>query len=183
MGASQAMWVLAGQRQQRREHALRIVIDDINQRRKLVRDLGTLPAEHQAIADQDLRKLDVRLDEASIAADQIGLQLANIKAYKLDMTTVIKDATNLAFPGSDEHSAKIRASAGFLWRTTSGHAHGTPSSRLTLIRVEDAVRKPDGSATAKPEPSIDRIAVALHNAIMMTNEAWRLYDLRCQPHS
>jgi hypothetical protein len=180
MGASQAIWVLTGQRQKRCEHALRIVIDDINQRRKLIEDLGTLTAEHQAVVDESLRKLATRLDEASAAATQIGLRLDNIKKYKLDMTTVIKEATRSAFPGTDEDSAKMRESAGFLWRSTSGHAHGTPSSRLTLIRAEDAVRRPDGSVTVQPEVSIDGITVVLFNVMLMTSEAWRLYDLRCQ---
>lgn len=181
MGASQAVWVLAGSRQQRREHALQIVIDDINQRRKLLQDLGTLPTEHQTAADQNLRKLAERLDEASTAANQLGLQFGDIGRYKLNMTTVIKEATELAFPGDNENNATIRARAGFLWRSASGHAHGTPSSRLTLIRVEDAVRRPDGSAVAKPDPSIDGISVSLFNATLMVSEAWRLYDLRCQP--
>jgi hypothetical protein len=177
MGASQAIWVLAGQRHQRREHALRIVIDDINQRRKLIEDLGILSVEQQAASDDSLRKLAHRLDEAATAADHIGLQLDNIRKYKLDMTTVIKEAANSVFPGVDESNAKIRESAGFLWRTASGHAHGTPASRLTLIRAEDAVRNPDGTATVKPEPSIEAVTIVLFNVTLLTNEAWRLYDL------
>jgi hypothetical protein len=85
----------------------------------------------------------------------------------------------MAFPGGDEHDTKIRATAGFLWRTTSGHAHSP--TKLTVISVKDAVRKPDGSVTAKPELSIDCITVALFNATLVTSEAWRLCDLRCQP--
>jgi hypothetical protein len=181
MGAAQAVWVLAGPRPNRLDHALRIFIDDVNQKRKLINDLGDLTDEQQAHADRDRAKLAARLDEAATAATGLGMTFRDITSYKLDMTTVIKEAISLANPQNTVEAAAIRSGAGLLWRMTSGHAHGTPSSRLNLIRFDDVVRRPDGSAFAKPDSPIEYISGAAAAATLLTNEAWRLYDLRCQP--
>jgi hypothetical protein len=181
MGAAQAVWVLAGPRQQRVAHALMIAIDDINQRRKLLQDLGTLPTEQQAAADAELRNLATRLDEAEAAATAHGIQLGNITRYTLNMTTVIKQAAQLAFPNNDASSTLIRDRAGFLWRNASGHAHGTPSSRLTLIRTDQVARRPDGSGVGKPDASIENITTVAMNPFSLAKEAWTLYDRRRRP--
>jgi hypothetical protein len=163
-----------------REKTSWIVVDDINQRRKLPQDLGGRPPNTS-------RSLTRTCDSSPPArrgrhgSRPTQNPAGDINRYKLNMTTVIKEATDLAFPGDSRENATIRARAGFLWRSTSGHAHGTPSCRLTLIRVEDAVLNPDGSAVGKPDFSIDGVSPSILNATLMTSEAWRLYDLRCRP--
>ncbi|GAA1983573.1 hypothetical protein [Amycolatopsis minnesotensis] len=181
MGSAQAVWVLAPrQRSTRVENALRIAVDSYNQERKLINDITNLTAEQQVIADRNLATLSTRLSAAAAAADALGVNGATVANWTLNMTTVIKEAIALAFPENTADSGRVRESSGMLWRSQSGHAHGTPYSRLSLIRDGDLVRRPDGTAYARSTSPIEHIGLAAAAPTLLVSEAWRLYDLRCK---
>lgn len=160
---------------------LEIVIDDINQRRKTITDLGELTPERQAPADTELARLTRLLNEASAAAATAGLTLSQPSKHKLTMERVIKKAVALANPQATDDAKILRDGAGLLWRTGSGHAHATLSSRMCMIKLGGVTRRPDGTMTGRPHARIEDITLPPMAAYLLTNEAWRLYDQRCQP--
>lgn len=179
MGAAQAVWVLAPQaRKERVGHALEIAVDNYNQQRKLVAAATAMTVEQQAVADRVIAALDARLDEAAVLATSLGKNPANIRKWKLDMTRAITEAVELANPVGTDDAAVIRSGTGLLWRSQSGHAHGTPGSRLSLISHDSVVDDGNGTLWAATSTSFEQIVTATGAATLLLNEAWRLYDLR-----
>jgi hypothetical protein len=181
IAAAQAVWVLGDTRPERRRHALEIVIDDINQRCKTINDLGDLTSERQALAETELARLTQLLNEATTAAATAGLTLSQPSKHKLTMERVIKKAVALANPQATDDAKVLRDGAGLLWRTGSGHAHATLSSRMRMIKIDGVTHRPDGSMVGRPDTRIEDITLPAMAAFLLTNTAWRLYDQRCQP--
>lgn len=181
MGSAQAVWVLGPPTSEARiGHALEIAIDSYNQERKRVGAATELTAEQQGVAEKLIGTLDARLDAAAAVAAGMGKDTANIRKWKLDMTRVIAEAVALVFLDDNPDAELLRSGAGMLWRSQSGHAHGTPGSRLSLINRDDIVS--DGGAHwGAATSSFEQVATAFTAATLITNEAWRLYDQQCQP--
>ena len=55
-----------------------------------------------------------------------------------------------------------------------------PAGRLSLLDVNDLIRRADGSAWAKATSKIEEIGSAAAAPVLLVSEAWRTYDLRCQ---
>lgn len=163
----------------RADHALRIAIDSYNQERKRINELTNLTDDQQVVVAQSLAKIDTRLSESATAANALGLNGSTVTKWQLDMTTVIKQAIDLAFPDGAEESTAIRESIGMLWRSQSGHAHGAPHSRLSRVRTTDVVRRADGTAYARSTTQIADIGVAATAQTLLTSEGLRLYDRDC----
>ncbi|QFZ20367.1 hypothetical protein [Saccharothrix syringae] len=178
-GAAQAVWVLAPQaRSKRVGHALEIAVDNYNQQRKLVEAATALTVEQQAVADRVTATLDARLDEAAALATFLGKNSANIRKWKFDMTRAITEAVELANPVDTADAAVIRSGTGLLWRSQSGHAHGTPGSRLSLIDHGSVVDGGNGTLWVAASISFEEVVTATGAATLLLDEAWRLYDLR-----
>jgi hypothetical protein len=152
MGATQAVWVLAPEvADERVGHALDIAVDTYNQQRKLVEAATALTVEQQAVADRVIATLEARLAEAAAVATTLGKNPANIRRSKLDMTRTITEAVELVNPSDTADAAVIRSGTGLLWRSQSGHAHGTPGSRLSLIDRDSVVDGRNGTLWGRRE--------------------------------
>ncbi|MBN6039982.1 hypothetical protein [Amycolatopsis sp. 195334CR] len=181
MGAAQAVWVLAPRpRHERIGHALDIAVDSYNQQRNLVEAATGLSADQQVVTDQVLTTLETRLVEAAVVATALGRDATKIRKWKLSMTRVITDAVGLANPDNTADASAIRAGTALLWRSQSGHAHGTPGSMLSLIDHGSIVDGGAGTLWATASTSLEGVVSAAGGAALLLNEAWKLYDLRCQ---
>ena len=167
-------------RDTRVERALEIAVDSYNQQRKLVAAATGLSAEDQAAADKLTATLDTRLAAAGAVAAGREKNVDNIRKWKLDMTRVITEAVHLANPDDTTEANTIRVGVGLLWRSQSGHAHGTPASRQGLINKDDVISDGNGALWGRATSSTDDVLTALGAATLLTNEAWRVYDLRRQ---
>lgn len=174
MGAAQAVWVLKGPQAQRCERALRLVRDDIQQQRGLLRDVAAQLAPEDCAAQQQL--LDRRLREVQDAAAQLGLDPAKVPGWKLFMTEVIQDASELVHGDKDTWYG-----TSLLWRLQSGHAHGTPSARFRQILPDQLEHRANGMLWGRFEASFAEVGCAAAGAFLLLQEAWWLYDRRCQP--
>jgi hypothetical protein len=132
----------------------------------------------QAVADRVIATLDARLDEAAALATSLGKNPANIRKWKFDMTRAITEAVGLANPVDTADAAVIRSGTGLLWRSQSGHAHGTPGSRLSLIDHGSVVDGGNGTLWGAASTSFEQVVTATGAATLLLDEAWRLYDLR-----
>lgn len=174
MGAAQAVWVLKGPRAQRCERALRLVRDDIQQQRGLLNDVAAQLAPEDCAAQQQI--LDRRLREVQDAAAALGLNPAKVRGWKLFMTEVIREASELVH--QDDEDAWYGTS--LLWRLQSGHAHGTPSARIRQILPDQIEHRANGMLWGKFEASFADVGCAAAGAFLLLKEAWWLYDQRCQ---
>lgn len=181
MGSAQAIWVLrASPRTKRVENALRLVRDDLKQRKGMLQeppatidlDAGALEGARDRLAEW--------LGWVQDAAGRIGLDRSAVPAWRLSMTDVIKKAGELVHRGSEDDAA-IQYGTSLMWRMQSGHAHGTPSARLTQIRPEEVIKRLDGTNWAKATTSMADVGTAASAAVMLLDEAWKTYDNRCRP--
>jgi hypothetical protein len=155
----------------RAEHSLRIAVDSYKQERNRINELTNLTDDQHVVVAHSLAKIDARLSEAATVADALGLNGSTVSKWRLNMTTVIKEAIGLAFPDCAEESTTIRESIGMLWRSQSGHAHGVPHSRLSRVRTTDVVHRADGTAYARSTTQIADIGVAATAPTLLTSEA------------
>ncbi len=180
MGSAQAVWVLMPPNPATRaEHSLRIAVDSYKQERKRINELTNLTDDQQLVVAQSIAKIGTRLSEAAAAANTLGINGSTVAKWQLNMTMVIKEAIDLAFPDGTEESTAIRESIGMLWRSQSGHAHGVPHSRLSRVRSTDVVSRADGTAYARSTTQIADIGVAATAPTFLTSEGWRHYDRGC----
>ncbi len=64
------------------------------------------------------------------------------------------------------------------WKGASGLAHGRLWATTALLRLEGLGDEMDGTQTVQVNPDLGRVVNAMAIAVLMTREAWRLYDLR-----
>jgi hypothetical protein len=96
------------------------------------------------------------------------------------MTDVITAASALVHrEGRGDPATRFGTS--LLWRLQSGHAHGTPSTRILQIQPDQIQRRPDGTIWAPATTTAMDVGSAAAAAFLLLNEAWLLYDRRCQP--
>jgi hypothetical protein len=67
-----------------------------------------------------------------------------------------------------------------LWREGSSIAHAVPASRTSLVNLDEAVRTPGKYAYAKASSTVERLGTQFAAPVLLTNEAWRLYDKGCR---
>lgn len=181
MGSAQAIWVLrASPRTKRVENALRLVRDDLKQRKGMLQ-------EPPATIDLDADEFEGERDNLAEwlvwvqdAAERIELDRSAVPRWQLSMTDVIKKAGELVHHGGED-DAEIQYGTLLLWRMQSGHAHGTPSARLTQIKPEEIIQRSDGTNWAKATTSMADVGAAASAAVMLLAEAWKTYDTRCRP--
>lgn len=128
------------------------------------------------VADAQQQLLDRRLREVQDAATALGLNPAKVRGWKLFMTEVIREASELVH--QDDEDAWYGTS--LLWRLQSGHAHGTPSARIRQILPDQVEHRANGMLWGKFEASFADVGCAAAGAFLLLKEAWWLYDQRCQ---
>ncbi|PXY16610.1 hypothetical protein [Prauserella muralis] len=180
MGAAQAIWVLKGPRPQRQENALRIVRDDIKQRHGLLTvDVPEALGLGERI-EEERERLQRQLREVQAAAAHLGFNAKAVNGWRLNMTQVIKTASELVH-GNGQGDEATRYGTSLLWRLQSGHAHGTPSMRIMQVERTEVTAHDDGTLFGKATTTAVDVGAAAAASLLMLNDAWRLYDLRCQP--
>lgn len=180
MGVAQALWILKpAERIVRIEHALKIARDDIHQRKGLLS--VELPARLGLADDVEAERarLDQQLGALQSAAAAAGLDAAKVPGWRLFMTEVITQVSDLVY--ADNGDEDTRYGASMLWRMQSGHAHATPSARIRQIDPQHLTHNADGTLTGSATSSLSEIGTAAAAVVLWLNEAWRLYDLRCAP--
>ncbi|TSE15015.1 hypothetical protein B1A87_002870 [Arthrobacter sp. KBS0703] len=179
LGASQAVWVLSGNRVTRRARALAIAEDERSQHRTFLRDYT-----NDAYANANFSK--EFMDEMNGLTDGLTAEVSRIRDLRKSLpkidataTTMMQEAAAHLTAGGSPDDHWMRFALAYEWRVASAAAHG----RAWPL----AVRKTEKAKTANGEPhsfttTIDELVRAVGAATMMTSEAWRLWDLRRVPH-
>jgi hypothetical protein len=161
--AARTVWVLhPSDRHIRQERALWVAYEDMRNLITLVRESRRNPADPNALAA--LAHVDAQMNELK--------DLARTALGTSD-TDIVNDAAAYLDPadGDLSHSTKM------LWRINSGHAHGLSWPNV-LRRPTDAFVGPDGRTYQSQTANAMDIVQAASAAMLMTNQAFTLYDDR-----
>jgi hypothetical protein len=171
--ASQAVWVLApARRAERRGQALHLRMQDLGDQLKLVNSAWELTEDQERMRAGDVAVLETELKQCREIAASLGLPKGS--TAKLNNTEIITEvATGL-------HDDPIAASGvQLMWRTSSAAAHGQRA--YALMRMNRNEVQSDGERTVMQLRGdlVHDVGPAVAAAALATNEAFRLFDLRC----
>lgn len=174
LAASHAVWVLApARRADRRGRAMRLLIQDLTDQRKLVESATGLTEQQFKAQTHDAKVLTERLDLCHETVGKLGLAKSSKAA--LNNTEVV------TFAALHLHEDPVAASGvQLLWRMGSAAAHGQRS--YALIRMDRNVISAgaDGKRTMEFRGDlVHDIGPSAAAAALAVNEAFRLFDLRC----
>lgn len=179
LGASQAVWVLTGSREDRQLRALSVLSDEYKNHRGFVNDYAkdAFIKKHAEDMIADLEGLAQKLTDKM----QSLRQLRQGKPYAGDFssTTMMREAAvHLASqPDMDDW---LRLGLGYEWRMASAAAH----ARAWPMHVRTTEREPlaGGGEIRRMAASFPEIVQSFGTAVLMTSEAWHLWDLRKVRH-
>jgi len=178
LGASQAVWVLSGNREERRYRALAVESDERKQHRGFLQDYAsdpfirdTLPPKSLAVLDRDAKRLTDDIQSLQ------SLRKGNPYDGNLVSTTMMREAA--AYLAQREDTEEwLRLVFAYEWRMTSAAAHAR--SWPTHIRPTERIPLPGGGERRTLATSLSDIVQSYGAAFLMTNLAWKLWDLRRQ---
>lgn len=178
LGASQTVWVLSGNQEERRFRALSVEYDERKQHRGFLQDYAsdsfvkaTLPPKSLAVLERAAKGLTDDIES-----------LGNLRKGKpydgnLVSTRMMREAAAyLAEQGDTEEW--VRLVFAYEWRMTSAAAHAR--SWPTQIRPTERIPLPGGGERRTLATSLSDVVQSYGAAFLMTNLAWKLWDLRRQ---
>lgn len=175
LGASQAVWVLTGDRATRRARALAIAEDERSKHRKFLWDYTN---DHYAKANFNQKFIGEMGDLASKLTAEISRLRQLQKEYpkiESDATTMMREAAEHLTKASSPEDQWTRFALAYEWRVASAAAHGR--SWPVFVRQTEKFKTADGELRSFTT-SADELGRAVGAATLMTSEAWRLWDLR-----
>jgi hypothetical protein len=179
LGASQAVWVLSGNRTSRRARALAISEDERSQHRKFLRDYTNDEYAKENFSQDfmaDMKSLDDDLTAEITRIRELRKALPRIDS---DATTMMQEAAAHLTKGGSPDDHWMRFALAYEWRVASAAAHGR--SWPTSVRRTEKTKTADGELHSFTT-TIEELAQSVGAATMMTSEAWRLWDLRRVSH-
>lgn len=180
LGASQAVWLLSGSREDRRCRALSIESDERKQHRGFVNDF----ARDDYLRDNQAPDFVEGLDQLAQRLTEELLSLRGLRkgrSYDGDFvsTTMMREAAaHLAGRGSNDDWFRLALAAEWRMASAAAHARSWP----TYVRPTECTSLPGGGAVLSMTSSLEDVTKSYVAAVLMTSEAWRLWDLRRQPH-
>ncbi|TNC19778.1 hypothetical protein FHE66_02735 [Georgenia sp. 311] len=174
LGASQSVWVLTGNRTERLNRARSVMADE----RKL----------HATFLSDYTKDPVIAKD---VSADFLTLIEATVERLDEDKKRLLKARADGGYKGTFESTAMMRAAAQHLagrddwqrralayeWRMSSAAAH----ARMWPfhVRPTDSTPLPGGGGEIRRlSSSLQEVVQSFGAAVLMLNEAWRLWDLR-----
>lgn len=179
LGASQAVWVLSGTRAERRLRALSVASDERRMHRSYANGYARDSFIRRCAPDeaQELGDLAEKLTAEIRSLNELRLGTPYAGDYK-STTMMAEAAAHLASqPDMDDW---LRLALGHEWRMASAAAH----ARAWPLHVRETHRESlsNGSEVRTLRSTLPEVAQAVGAATLMTNEAWRLWDLRRTRH-
>ena len=171
--ASQVIWVLSPDpRATRRGRAMRLRIQDLEDQLKLVNSAWGLNAEQEAARRRDVEQLKGDLDGCRATVE--SLELPRGSASGINNTDIITETAKHL-----HDDPKLASGTQLLWRTGSAAAHGQRT--YATMRMNRNVYKEERSRKVMQLRGdlVQDVGPAAAAATLATNEAFRLFDLRC----
>ena len=175
LGASQSVWVLSGNREDRRCRALSIESDERKQHRGFVKDYSGDPFIREHLDPDFVAGLDGLVQRLTDEIQTLrGLRKGRPYDGDFTSTTMMREAA--AHLSGGENDEWLRLSLAYEWRMASAAAH----ARFWPFHVRPTERTPlpGGGELRQMTSSLAEVVQSYGAAVLMTSEAWRLWDLR-----
>jgi hypothetical protein len=179
VAASQAVWLLSGTRIQRRYRNLLIYRDEW---RNEIASYGILEGSDLVEADvlrAETDKLKRRLEATSPTLRAYQKEIGPGTPGDFQMTRMVAEVADMVFPKKDGKqvgniSYGVRMSLSF----TSAVVHAAPRAVMSRADRENAIDLGNGQKLMPISMSIPTLYQHTAGAVLILNEAWRLFDLR-----
>lgn len=179
LGASQAVWVLSGNRTARRARALAIAEDDCSQHRKFLWDYAKDDFVQANFSREFMDGITSRIDTLTAEITRIRELRKSLPRIGSDATTMMREAAEHLATGGSAVDHGVRLALAYEWRVASAATHGR--SWPALERRAEKAETPGGHMLSFTT-SAQELGRSVGAAVMMTSEAWRLWDLRRVKH-
>lgn len=180
LGASQAVWLLSGSREERKYRALSIESDERKQHRGFVNDFARDPYVRENKDPAFVAGLD---ELAQNLTDEIYSLKSQRKGKPYDgdfvSTKMMSEAAAyLASQGSNDDWFRLALASEWRMASAAAHArswpmHVRPTERESLL---------GGGEVLSMASSLEDVAKSYIAAVLMTNQAWKLWDIRRRTH-
>lgn len=179
LGASQAVWVLSGDRATRRARALAIAEDERAQHRKFVWDYTNDEYAKSNFSEEFMTEMNGLADKLTAEITRIRELRKEYPKIDSDATTMMREAAEHLTKGGSVDDQWMRFALAYEWRVASAAAHGR--SWPVFVRQTKKTKTADGELRSFTT-SAEELGRSLGAATMMTSEALRLWDLRRVNH-
>lgn len=179
LGASQAVWVLSGNRPTRRARALSIAEDERSQHRAFLRDYTNDEYAKANFSQKFMEDVKGKTDGLTNDITRIRELRKGLPKIDAKATTMMQEAAAHLTAGGSPDDHWMRFALAYEWRVASAAAHGR--SWPVAVRKTERAKTADGELHSFTT-TIQELAQSVGAATMMTSEAWRLWDLRRVPH-
>ncbi len=181
LGSSQAVWILTGVRPQRIDRSLAVALDERIQHRTFIRDHlndGYIRDNFSAGFVDDLRRVDAELTGEVNRLEL--LRKGTAYSGKFDTTRMMREAAAHLTKAGEVDDEWMRLALSYEWRIASAAAHAR--SWPMQVRKTEALSARGGDVR-RMTSSVEEFAKSVGIAVLMTSEAWRLWDLRREKHT
>ncbi|MGX1161021.1 hypothetical protein FBY31_0615 [Arthrobacter sp. SLBN-100] len=179
LGASQAVWVLSGNRATRRARALAIAEDERSQHRKFLWDYAKDEYAKANFRQEFMIDLNSQADKLSAEILRIRELRKEFPKIDSDATTMMREAAAHLTNAGSVGDQWMRFALAYEWRVASAAAHGR--SWPVFVRKTEKTKTANGELHSFTT-SAEELGRSVGAATLMTSEAWRLWDLRRVPH-
>ncbi|ACL42013.1 hypothetical protein Achl_4062 (plasmid) [Pseudarthrobacter chlorophenolicus A6] len=179
LGASQAVWVLSGNRETRRARALSIAEDERSKHRAFLWDYAKDEYAKANFSQEFMTDLNGQADKLTKQIMRIRELRKGLPKIDSDATTMMREAAAHLTSTASVDDQWMRFALAYEWRVASAAAHGR--SWPVFVRKTEKTKTADGELRSFTT-SAEELGKSVGAATMMTSEAWRLWDLRRVPH-
>lgn len=181
LGSSQAVWILTGKRTQRIDRSLAVALDERIQHRTFIRDHlndAYIKGKSTDFLD-DLRRVDGELT-GEISRLEL-LRKGTAYSGRFDTTRMMREAAAHLTKAGEVDDQWMRLALSYEWRIASAAAHAR--SWTMQVRKTETLSSGVGGDIRRMTSSVEEFAKSVGVAVLMTSEAWRLWDLRREKHT
>lgn len=184
VSACQSVWLLSGDtRTARRHRALLVYRDDWKNRIAIAKNLKGSKLAKAEDLEAEIDKLDRRMATTAPILAEYQRALGPGTAGEYQMTSMVKDAARHVFPDeldADDEAQLHTLGYGLLVSLshTSAVVHASPRSVVARAERDQLIDMGDGTSLARFSMDIPTFFQHTAGAVLVLNEAWRLFDLR-----
>lgn len=175
LGASQAVWVLTGNRETRRARALSIAEDERAKHRTFLWDYANDDYVKDNFSQEFMADLNDQTAKLSAEITRIRELRKEFPKIDSDATTMMREAAAHLTSTGPVVDQWMRLALAYEWRVASAAAHGR--SWPVFVRKTEKTKTANGELRSFTT-SAGELGRSVGAATLMTSEAWRLWDLR-----
>lgn len=181
LGASQAVWILGGSRNERRDRALTVAADERKQHKIFLESYSKDEYVRGNFSEGFIAELDSMVAKLGKELDRLAeLRIGTSYGGSFNATRMMKEASALLVANDERDAEWLRMALAYEWRIASAGAHAR--AWPFFVRETESTPLVGGGELRRMTSSAKEVAQSYGAATLMVSEAWRLWDLRRVDH-